>query len=178
MRSADEPDRPLDKPLQSSMLDGTDFVDRLGAVERRLDRLASGPTPAGLSDPDPGAAERWDAGQIWAHLAEFVPYWREQVEAVIAAYDGEPVPFGRTKSDPARIEAIEFARHEPIAQERRSVHQSIEAIKAYLNGLTAAEWNAVGLHPRRGTMDVEAMVQEFVINHLEEHADQLERLGR
>ena len=65
----------------------------------------------------------------------------------------------------------------PIAQERRRVHQSIEAIKAYLNGLTAAEWNAVGLHPRRGTMDVEAIVQEFVINHLEEHADQLERLG-
>jgi hypothetical protein len=174
----DEPDRPPDEPRHSSMLDGTDFVARLETVERRLDRLAAGSAPTGLSDPDPGATERWDAGQIWAHLVEFVPYWREQVESVIAAYDGEPVPFGRTKTDPARIEAVEFGRRESIAAQRRLVHAAIENIKRYLAGLNTAEWNAEGLHPRRGRMDIEAIVEEFVINHLEEHADQLERLRR
>jgi DinB superfamily len=174
----DDSGRPLDEPLQSPMLDGTDFVARLQAAERRLDRLARGPAPTGLSEPDPGATERWDAGQIWAHLVEFVPYWQEQVEGIIAAFDGEPVPFGRTKSDAARIEAVELGRSQPIADQRRAVHNAIERITRYLRGLTPAEWNAVGLHPRRGEMDVEAIVEEFVINHLEEHADQLERLGR
>ena len=173
----DESERSLDEPHYSSMLDGTDFVDRLLQAERRLDRLAQGPALTGLSDPDPGATERWDAGQIWAHLVEFVPYWQEQVEAVIAAYDGEPVPFGRTKSDAARIEAVELGRSDPIAEQRRTVHDAIEHISRYLAGLTPAEWNAVGLHPRRGEMDIEAIVEEFVINHLEEHADQLEHLG-
>jgi hypothetical protein len=161
-----------------SMLDGTDFVARLEAAERRLDRLAREPAGTGLSEPDPGATERWDAGQIWAHIVEFVPYWQEQVESVIGSFDGEPVPFGRMKTDPGRVEAVEFGRTEPIPDQRRRVHAAIEEIKRYLGGLTPAEWNAVGLHPRRGEMDVEAMVAEFVIHHLEEHADQLERLGR
>ncbi len=171
-------DRPLDEPLARSLLDGTDFVDRLDAVAGRLDRLAERSAPTGLSEPDPGGTERWEAGQIWAHLREFVPYWQGQVESVIAAYDGEAVPFGRTKSDPARVEAVEFGRREPIPAQHRAVHAAIEDLRRYLAGLTPEEWNAVGLHPRRGQMDVEAIVAEFVINHLEEHADQLEHLAR
>jgi hypothetical protein len=159
-----------------SMLDGTDFVARLEAAERRLDTLAREPAGTGLSEPDPGATERWDAGQIWAHIVEFVPYWQEQVESVIGSFDGEPVPFGRMKTDPGRIEAIEIGRSEPISEQHRRAHAAIEAFKRYLAGLTPAEWNAVGLHPRRGEMDVEAIVEEFVINHLEEHAAQLEGL--
>jgi hypothetical protein len=176
-RVMDESGRPFDEPRHSPMLDGTDLVSRLQAAERRLDRLARRPAPTGLSEPDPGATERWDAGQIWAHLVEFVPYWQEQVEAIIAAFDGEPVPFGRTKSDAARIEAVELRRRDPIADQRWAVHEGIERITRYLGSLTPAEWNAVGRHPRRGEMHVEAIVEEFVINHLEEHADQLERLG-
>ena len=60
------------------------LITRLTDAERRLAEHASQPLPSGLSDPDPGAEERWEAGQIWAHLAEFPAYWLGQAQRVIA----------------------------------------------------------------------------------------------
>jgi hypothetical protein len=167
----------MDDAPRSSPLAGTDFVPRLNAVERRLDDLVRGPLTGNLSDPDPGGTERWEQAQVWAHMAEFVPYWHREIKAVVAAYEGQPVPFGRTKTDPTRISGIETGRHEPISVLRAGVHESIADLTRYLGRLTPAEWKAVGLHPRRGEMDVEAIVGEFVVKHLEEHAGQLDSLG-
>ena len=163
---------------QSSMLDGTDFVARLDGVEQRLDEHASAEAPTALTDPDPGGTERWEAGQVWSHMAEFVGYWHGQVESVIAAYDGDPVPFGRLKDDPGRIAGIEMGRHEALRQMRGRVREQVAELKRYLGGLNAAEWNAVGQHPTRGPMDVEAIVGTFIVNHLEEHAGQLAKLAQ
>jgi hypothetical protein len=160
----------------SSMLDGTDFVARLDAVEMRLDRLAAAETPTGLTEPDPGGTERWEAGQVWAHMAEFVPYWHREVESVISGYDGDPVAFGRTREDPGRIAGIEMGRHEAARRLKERVHEAIEELKGYLSARTSAEWNAVGHHSVRGDMDVEAIVGRFIVAHLEEHADQLDGL--
>ena len=168
----------MDEQIGTSMLDGTDFVARLDSVEQRLDEHASAETPTGLTEPDPGGEERWEAGQVWAHIAEFVAYWQSQVESVIGAYDGDPVPFGRLKDDPGRIAGIEMGRHEALRQLRRNVADEIAELKRYLDGLTPAEWNAVGQHPTRGPMDVEAIVGTFIIHHLEEHAEQLDKLAR
>ncbi len=168
---------PSDNLSQSSMLDGTDFAARLDAVQERLDALAAAVTPTRLTEPDPGGTERWEAGQVWAHMAEFVPYWHGEVESVIGTYDGEPVPFGRTKEDPARIAGIEMGRHEAVKQMKGRVDEATEDLKRYLSGRTSAEWNAVGLHPVRGELDVEAIVGRFVVAHLEEHADQLDSLA-
>nr|AIA12155.1 DinB superfamily [uncultured bacterium] len=162
----------------SSMLDGTDFVTRLDSVEQRLDEHASAEAPTGLTDPDPGGTEQWEAGQVWAHMAEFVGYWRGQAESVIAAYDGDAVPFGRLKDDPGRMAGIEMGRHEAVRQSRNRVREEIAEMKTYLSTLTAAEWNAVGQHPTRGQMDVEAIVGTFIVNHLEEHAATLDKLAQ
>jgi hypothetical protein len=110
-------------------------------------------------------------------MAEFVGYWHGQAESVIGAYDGNPVPFGRLKDDPGRIYGIEMGRHEALRQLRQAVGNEIAELKRYLATLTSAEWNAVGQHPTRGLMDVEAIVGTFVVNHLEEHADQLDKLS-
>jgi len=159
------------------MLDGTDFVARLSAAAERLERLAIGQVPAGLTEPDPGATERWEAGQVWAHMAEFVDYWHDQLKKVIGEYAGDPVPFGRTKSDAGRIAAIEMGRHAFIPAMMARVRESIEQLKRYLAALNSAEWNAVGRHATLGEMDVERIVEHFLLSHLEEHADQLDELS-
>jgi DinB superfamily len=166
----------MDGGRYSSMLDGMDIVERLESVEQRLDRLAAGPPVAGLTDPDPGGTERWDAGQVWAHMAEFVDYWHGQLQQVVGEYDGTPVPFGRTKADADRIAGIEATRYEPVAVLRARVRGSVAAVRSFLAGLTPPAWNAVGLHPTLGEMDVEAVVERFITGHLEEHADQLDGL--
>ncbi len=168
----------MEETYSTSMLDGADVSARLDEVERRLAAHAGSAKPTGLTDPDPDTPEeRWEAGQVWAHIAEFVPYWHAELTSVIGEYDGTPVPFGRTKTDPGRIAAIEVGRSEPIADHMARTADAIAQLKAHLGGLTPAEWNAVGLHPTRGELDVEAMVERFIVNHLEEHADQLDSLA-
>ena len=77
-----------------------------GAALARPHRRRRGPAGRARNDrritgspsPIPAATERWDAGQVWAHLAEIGGYWLAELEAVIDA-GGEPVPFGRVKTD-------------------------------------------------------------------------------
>jgi threonine dehydratase len=155
------------------------YLDRLARVERRLGEHAARPLPTGLSDPDPGATERWEAGQVWAHLAEFPGYWLEQVRHILAARPGgagEPVPFGRTKEDPGRLAAIERERQTDPAELLRRVTAQLGEVVATLHDLPGEAWEARGLHPRVGEMDLGAIVQRFIIGHLEEHADQLDGL--
>jgi len=168
---------PFDEPVEPivPMLDGSDIVDRLDALEQRL-RHHSRTKLSGLTEPDEGGTERWEAGQVWAHIAEFVPYWHQQLRSVVGEYDGTPVPFGRTKTDPGRIAAIEIGRNDAIADQMARTRDSIEALKRYVAGLTPIEWAAVGLHPTRGAMDGEQIVEHFIVDHLEEHADQLDGL--
>jgi hypothetical protein len=153
--------------------DGLGFDGRLDDIERRIAALEPDALPDGLTDPDPGSTERWGAAQVWAHMAEFVGYWQAQVESVIGEFAGEPVPFGRVKSDPERIASIEVGRHEPVEELVRRTRDAIAQFRRFLSGLGPAEWDAVGVHQTGGELDVEAIVARFVVSHLEEHLDQL-----
>lgn len=152
------------------------WLARLDAAEERLADHAATPKPGGLTDPDPPTGERWDAGQVWAHLAEFLPYWRAEIGKVVAAGTAGPVPFGRTKKDPDRIAAIERRRHEDPPALMAEVRAHVAAWRAWLAELPAQAWDAVGAHPTLGDLDMDAMLTHFVVGHLEEHADQLDGL--
>jgi hypothetical protein len=153
------------------------FLERLDAVERRLAVLASSPArPGALTEPDPASNERWDPGQVWAHLAEFVAYWTQQLRMVIAAYREEPVPFGRTKTDEQRLAAIERDRTIAVAVLWTQTLSDIESLRSFLETLGSDSWQARGLHPTLGVMPLERIVDDFLVGHLEEHAAQLELL--
>ena len=154
-------------------------LERLAAAQRRLAEHAARPLPPGLTDPDPGASERWEAGQVWAHLAEFPGYWLDQVRRLLDARAGgaaEPIPFGRTKADPGRIAAIERERRTDPAELLRRVTAQIGEASTTLASLPVADWQARGLHPTRGEMTVSEIVDRFILAHLDEHADQLDGL--
>jgi hypothetical protein len=158
-----------------------ELLARLDAVEARLNHLVATPTP-GLTEPDEGTGERWEAGQVWAHVAEFVPYWSVELERVVGGARGpvaaDPVPYGRTKTDPTRIAAIERDRREDPRALLRRATEGIAELRTFMRGLPAAGWEAMGLHPTRGEVPVERIVEGSVVEHLEEHADQLEGLAR
>jgi hypothetical protein len=157
---------------------GLEEVDRnLESLRARLAEIAARESPAGLTEPDPDGTERWEAAQVWAHVAEFVGYWHDQLATVVREYDGTPVPFGRVKTDPGRIDAIEAGRHRPIAELAREADAAIASLESYLATLGDAAWAARGLHQTRGELDLHASLKRFVIDHLDEHAAQLEGLG-
>jgi hypothetical protein len=155
------------------------LMRRLERVERRLAAHAEAPNPTGLTEPDPGAEERWDAGQVWAHLAEFPAYWLDQARRIVAGHDAhapEPVPFGRLRDDPGRVGAIDRDRHADRSELMRRVSAGITAVAADLRQLPREALAARGRHPKLGEMDVIGLFERFVVGHLEEHAAQLDQL--
>ena len=154
------------------------LIARLEAVERRLVEHADAPLPSSLTEPDPDGDERWEAGQVWAHLAEFPAYWLGQIQLVISLPTNEPVPFGRMKTDAGRIAAIERDRHtDPHALLAR-VRSALGEVTDTARSLPPEAWSVRGLHPARGEMTVHQMFERFIASHLEEHADQLDGLRR
>lgn len=152
------------------------WLDRLGAVEARLVELASS-RRVGLTEPDEGGEERWDDGQVWAHLAEFGWYWIDELESVLDRASDRPVPFGRTKADPGRIAAIASNRSASPGEQLHVVTASTDRLRAVLCAMGSTDWARVGEHPTLGAMPVDKMLDEFLIGHYEQHAAQLESLG-
>jgi hypothetical protein len=157
-----------------------EFLERLDVVEARLAAAAAlEPAPGALTDADPSSGERWDRGQVWAHVSEFIPYWIEQTRPVISGQpSGEPVRFGRTHSDPERVGAIERDRREPVTALWSATREDIALLRTFLIEMSPDQWRAVGQHVTRGAMPVSEITEEFIVGHLEQHADQLEGLSQ
>jgi hypothetical protein len=153
------------------------LITRLAEAERRLAEHAAKPPPPGLTAPDPGDGEQWEAGQVWAHLAEFPGYWLAQAQRVIALPTNEPVPFGRVKTDAGRIEAIERDRHTDPAALLERVRTSLAEVTDAVRSFPPDAWTRRGAHPTRGEMTVHAIIERFIVEHLEEHAEQLDALA-
>jgi hypothetical protein len=149
--------------------------DRSARLRAAADRIRSTvptvPNQARTS-PDPETGEQWDRGQVLAHVAEILPYWTQQVDLVIER-GGEGVPFGRVKSDPDRVAAIERSRGEDTAELLARMDQGLQEVLALLGRLDDQALGLTGSHQRLGEMTVAAIIDRFIVDHLEEHADQL-----
>lgn len=153
------------------------WLRRLELVDARLAAQATRPSRAGLTEPDAGSGERWEAAQVWAHLAEFPGYWTREVGRILEADPAAgAVPFGRTKTDPGRVAAIAHDRDTGIAELRRRVSAGIATVAATLQAMEDADWGRTGRHPSLGVVGMDGIMQEFLVGHLEEHAAQLEGL--
>ena len=161
------------------MTSAEEWVARVDAVAERLERLAREPTPGGLTEPDAPSGERWDWGQVWAHVAEFPEYWLDQIEQVVAAPGDDPVPFGRTKADPERIASIERDRATPPEDLMARIEPQLARLRVAIIGFTPQQWSSRRFaHPTLGEMGLSRIMEDFLVGHLEAHADQLEGLVR
>jgi hypothetical protein len=154
-----------------------DYIVRLDELSARLASLAEAPDTPAHTDPDPDTGERWDRGQVWAHLVELVPYWMDQLRTVIDSESEEPVPFGRVKTDPGRIAAIEAERHDDVGAQWERLSSEIGDLKAFLTSMVDEQWDRAGVHPTLGTMTAPQIVERFLVGHLDDHAMQLESLA-
>ena len=162
------------------MSETAEFLRRLDALEHRLAQHAQRDAAAAegrRTEPDPPTGETWEWGQVWAHLAEFLPYWLAQARAVIRGYSGDPVPFGRVKSDPDRVAAIARDRNAEGPALWARTGQGIAELRAFLRDLPDGAWAAHGVHQTLGVMSLQSIVDEFMVGHLEQHAAQLDGLA-
>lgn len=151
---------------------GDDRRGRLMAAAERIRRAAPTVPEEARTSPDPDTGEQWGRGQVLAHVAEILPYWTRQAELVVERGGG--VPFGRVKTDPERIAVIERDRNEDPTRLLQRMDQGLQGVLALLDRLDEQALAHTGTHERLGEMTVAGIVDRFVVEHLEEHADQLE----
>ena len=108
-------------------------LDDLAAALARLEAHAEQVPPSGTTDADEATGERWEAGQVWAHLTEFGSFWLPQLRSIVDAASDEPVPFGRTKQDPHRIAMIEERRTHDVATLVATVRSDIACFAGELD---------------------------------------------
>jgi len=146
---------------------------RLTDVMWRIRHFAGAASASARTPADPQTGERWDRGQVLAHVAEMLPYWLEQAKLVAASGNG--IPFGRVKSDLERVAAIERDRNENPEALLSRMDLEIDEVRAWILCLDESNWAQTGTHQTRGEMSVARIIDEFVLDHLEEHAEQLEQ---
>jgi hypothetical protein len=156
---------------------GADLIARLDAAEVRLAAHAARPLPGGETDPSPGGEETWTAAQVWGHLSEFPAYWTAAARRVLAAPVDAPASFGRTIADPSRIGPIAGAAGMPVEELFARCSTGITEARALIAGLSGGDWDRVGVHVVRGEVPVSGIMESMLARHLEEHADQLDRLA-
>lgn len=153
-----------------------EFLRRLDLVTERIHRHVATPPPAALTDPEPRTGERWDWGQVWAHTAEFPTYWMNQVRLALAVPGPEQVPLGRVASDPDRVAAIESGRTVPVPELWERLSGDLAELRRLIQELRPADWAREGVHSTLGVLDMPRIFEEFLVGHLEAHADQLDEL--
>jgi hypothetical protein len=117
--------------------------------------------------PEPG---EWPVMSTLAHVAELMPYWAHQAEA-IAQTPGRP--FGRLHDDPRRIGAVADHGQDSLDSMVPRLRAGLDECAKTLRALPAEAWTRAGQHPSRGSMTAEQVISIFVADHIDEHAAQI-----
>jgi uncharacterized damage-inducible protein DinB len=137
-------------------------------VKQLLDDVRNLPDEALYRDPPDG---EWSIMRNLAHVAEMLPYWAHQAEAMMRS-PGKP--FGRTHDDPVRIATIEEHSNDVLEVMLASIQASADECVSALRALPVDAWSKEGEHPSRGVMTVEQMVDAFIVGHVAAHVRQVE----
>jgi hypothetical protein len=147
-------------------------VERLRTARDRIVRLRG---RVEMSEPAPEELPRsreWVARETLAHIDEMLPFWLGEIERVLAGR-AEPVPFGRTSNDLIRLMTIDRDRTLPIGELYARMDVGLDRVVRRLLELDDRQCSRRGLHPRRGEMTVQQIVEVMLAEHIEEHCGQL-----
>lgn len=144
----------------------------LETATSQMATLVRAPANAARLRAAPGENE-WTVLQILGHCDEMIPYWLVQIQRVLDTPGTEAVPIGRSQDDPTRLAGpARGAAGNPdelIAQVEAESKKGAAKIRAF----TPEQLQKKGIHPRRGEMSVEEMLEFFIVTHMNEHLEQV-----
>jgi uncharacterized damage-inducible protein DinB len=116
------------------------------------------------------AENEWTIMENLAHIVEFMPYWANEIEKLVAA-PGQY--FGRTMQDARRLQAISEHGSDDLEQIRSALPGSYARLEQVLGELKDSDLELTGHHPRFGEQTLAWFIEDFVTNHLTGHLEQL-----
>ena len=136
--------------------------------------LAGEPWPL-AADFGHGPEAAWGPPEVLAHVTEMLPYWLGEAERILAGWP-TPVPFGRVATDELRIAIIGRDRTVPLRELFDRIEADVARYERRLVELGTGDLARKGLHPARGSISVQTVLDLIVVGHLEEHCTQLREL--
>lgn len=145
---------------------------RVRGSYNELSQLLDGP----LATLDPGklykvpVENEWTIMQNLAHIVEFMPYWADEIEKLVA---NPGQNFGRTMQDEGRLRAIKEHGTDTLEQVRTALPGSYARLVQVLGNLKDSDLALTGCHSRFGEKPLEWFIEEVVTNHLIAHMGQI-----
>jgi uncharacterized damage-inducible protein DinB len=144
------------------------FSRRMMLAHRELEQAVAPLRSDMASSPDPSG--EWSAGQVLAHVSEFLRYWWGQVELLIQQPGAD---FGRPKQDSDRVAWVADRGGLPLRDLLDDLDRAVQEVVPGVLSLTDADLEQPGQHFRRGRMTVREVTETFLVEHMEEHLAQL-----
>jgi len=116
------------------------------------------------------AENEWTIIESLAHIVEFMPYWADEIEKLVAA-PGQN--FGRTMQDAGRLQAINEHGSDDLVQIRAALPGSYAHLEQVLSELKDSDLELTGHHSRFGDQTLAWFIEDFVTHHLTGHLEQL-----
>ena len=116
------------------------------------------------------AENEWTIMEGLAHIVEFMPYWADEIEKLVAA-PGQN--FGRTMQDAGRLQAIDEHGSDDLEQIRAALPGSYARLAQVLGELKDNNLELTGHHSRFGDQTLAWFIEDFVTHHLTSHLEQL-----
>lgn len=138
------------------------------AVQHLTDTAQTLPSNVLYAEPEPN---EWPVMSILAHVVELMPYWAKQALEV-SRRSADSQPFGRTHDDPDRIGAVQQHGRDSLDSMLPRVQTACAEAVDLLRQIPQDRWTRTARHANRGDMSVEQIVDQFLVNHVEEHLTQ------
>ena len=124
------------------------------------------------------AEASWGPPELLAHVDEMLPFWLGEVERILDGDAGAgPVPFGRVggADDVLRVGIIGRDRRLPLREQLARLEADGRRAATRMRALSDGEAERLGGHPS-GPISVVALFERFIVSHIEDHVDQLNRI--
>ncbi len=118
------------------------------------------------------AEDEWTLMESLAHIDEFMPYWANEIEKLVAT-PGQN--FGRTMQDERRLQAISQHGSDNLQHIRATLPNSYARLDQVLSHLKDSDLVLTGHHSRYGDQTLEWFIKDFVTDHLSNHLEQMRR---
>lgn len=116
------------------------------------------------------AENEWTIMQNLAHVAEFMPYWANEV-AKLVANPGQN--FGRVMTDERRLKFISDHENDTLPQIQSLLPTSYARLEEVLSTLKDSDLELTGVHIRYGEKSLDWFIEDFVTKHMSDHVVQL-----
>jgi len=147
-------------------------VERLRTARDRVIKLRGRIEMSKPAPDDLPRSREWVARETLAHIDELLPYWLGEIERVLAGTK-EPVPFGRTSNDLIRLMTVDRDRTLPVGELYGRLDAGLDRVVRRMLELDDRQCGRRGLHPQRGEMTIQEIVEVMLAGHIEEHCEQL-----